>query len=323
MKKIIFFLLFFSLITTVKSAVSDKDNPLKIDTTEIVQIGGIKQFIKLQGTDNAKPLLLFLHGGPGTSLIPVADSFTNKLKEHFVVIQWDQREAGETLKLNHSPEQLSLSLLQKDTEEIIHYLLKKFNRKKLFLVSHSFGSMLGFNVAEKHPELLYAYIPISAIVDQLKSEKLTMKMLTQWAKETHNAEAAKELALVKIPFEKEDDLFYSQKWLFIHNGVDFAKEPGFKAKYHEWLAVWFPMWKKAVTNNLFKTLPALQCPVYFIEGNGDQQKSHYLVEDYYKLLKAPKKDLFWFEKSGHTVFNSEPDKLQQVIIEKILPETFQ
>lgn len=323
MKKLFFLFLFFSLAIAVKSQVLDTKNIIKIDTTEVVKIDGIKQFIKLQGIDDTKPLLLFLHGGPGTSLIPVADTFTDKLKDNFVVIQWDQREAGETLKLNHSPEKLSLGLLQKDTDELIKYLLKKYNRKKLFLVSHSFGSMLGFNFSEKHPELLYAFIPISAIVDQRKSEKLTMDMLNKWAKETNNDIAIKELASVKIPFEKEDDLFYSQKWLFIHNGVDFAKEDGFKKKYHDWLAIWFPMWKKSVTKNLFKTLPVLNCPVYFIEGNGDQQKSHYLVEDYYKFVKAPKKGLFWFEKSGHTVFNSEPEKLQQVIIEKILPETFQ
>ncbi|MBC8985064.1 alpha/beta hydrolase [Pedobacter sp. N36a] len=314
--------LLFVLISSVaigKSRPLEKIIPMKIDTTAVVSICGIKQFIKIQGADKEKPLLLFLHGGPGTSLIPMADAFTDQLKSNFVVVQWDQRQTGETLKLNSSPEKLSLSLLQKDTEELISYLLQHFNRKKLFLLSHSFGSMLGFNFAAKHPESLYAYIPISAIVDQRKSEKLTMEMLNKWAKETKNTEAIKELAMVKLPFEKEDDLFYSQKWLFIHNGVDFAKEEAFKAKYHDWLAIWFPMWKQAVTNNLFKTLPALNCPVYFIEGIGDKQKSHYLVGDYYKFVKAPKKGLFWFKKSGHTVFNSEPEKLQQVIIEQILP----
>ncbi|MCX2454220.1 alpha/beta hydrolase [Pedobacter sp. PLR] len=323
MRQLITIIVFVSSIAIGRANPANKESAVKIDTTEVVQIGGIKQFIKLQGVDDTKPLLLFLHGGPGTSLIPVADTFTDKLKAKFVVVQWDQREAGETLKLNHSPEKLSLGLLQKDTDELIKYLLKKYNRKKLFLVSHSFGSMLGFNFADKHPELLYAFIPISAIVDQRKSEQLTMELLNKWARETKNDTAVKELALVKIPFETEDDLFYSQKWLFIHNGVDFAKEEGFKAKYQVWLAVWFPMWKLAVTNNLFKTLPALNCPVYFIEGNGDKQQSHYLVEDYYKVLKAPKKALFWFEKSGHTVFNSEPEKLQQVIIEEILPAAFQ
>lgn len=319
MKRFLTVFIFISSIAVGKASLLGPAISAKIDTTEVLEIGGIRQFIKLQGADQTKPLLLFLHGGPGTSLIPVADSFTDQLKKQFVVVQWDQREAGETLKLNHSPEKLSLDLLQKDTDELIKYLLKKFNRKKLFLVSHSFGSMLGFNVAHKHPELLYAYIPISAIVDQRKSEQLTMELLNKWAKETKNETAIKELALVKLPFEHEDDLFYSQKWLFIHNGVDFAKEDGFRAKYHDWLAIWFPMWKQAVKNNLFKTLPELNCPVYFIEGNGDQQKSHLLVADYYKFVRAPKKDLFWFEKSGHTVFNSEPEKLQEVIIEKILP----
>lgn len=76
-----------------------------------------------------------------------------------MVVQWDQRQTGETLKLNSSPEKLSLGLLQNDTEELINYLLQRFNRKKLFLVSHSFGSMLGFDFAAKHPESIYAYIP--------------------------------------------------------------------------------------------------------------------------------------------------------------------
>lgn len=322
MKKLLAVCVFISSIGFAKASPLSNTTFVRIDTTEVLKIGGIKQFIKLQGADETKPILLFLHGGPGSSLIPVADTFTDKLKDQFIVVQWDQREAGETLKLNPSPKKLSLELFQQDTEQVINYLLHKFNRKKLFLVSHSFGSMLGFDFAAKHSELLYAYIPISGIVDQRKSEQLTMKLLNNWARTTKNDIAIKELALVKLPFEKEDDLFYSQKWLFIHNGVDFAKEPGFKAKYHEWLAVWFPMWKKSVTNNLFKTLPELKCPVYFIEGNGDKQESHYIVEDYYKFLKAPKKRLFWFEKSGHTVFNSEPEKLQQVIIEEILPASF-
>ena len=36
----------------------------------------------------------------GTSLVAVSEKFTDKLKDEFVVINWDQRETGETLKLN-------------------------------------------------------------------------------------------------------------------------------------------------------------------------------------------------------------------------------
>src|ERR1700685_337026 len=73
-----------------------------IDTTETLLIGGISQYITLKGADDAKPLLLFLAGGPGSSVIQTADHFTGKLQKEFVVVQWDQRETGKTLQLNGS-----------------------------------------------------------------------------------------------------------------------------------------------------------------------------------------------------------------------------
>ncbi|MBB5634505.1 pimeloyl-ACP methyl ester carboxylesterase [Pedobacter cryoconitis] len=289
-----------------------------IDTTEIISIGGIKQLISIKGENKENPILLFLHGGPGSSLMEPADKFTDRLQKEFVVVQWDQRETGGTLKLNPSPKKLTVKLMQDDTYEVVKLLLKKFNHKKLYLASHSWGSVLAFNIADKYPELLSAYIAISPIIDQLKSAKLTEKTLKEWALKNKNEQALKELALVKIPFQQEEDLFYSQKWLFIRNGVEFAKKDDFKSKYYAWMSVWFPVWKESIGGNLFKDLPSVKCPVYFIEGNADGLAAHAIVEDYYKFLKAPKKDFFWFSNSGHTIFNTEPEKLQEVIITEIL-----
>lgn len=77
-----------------------------IDTTEIIQIGGIKQFVSIKGKNRNAPILLFLHGGPGRSVMALADGFTNLLTEKFVVVQWDQRQSGETFKLNTFPQPL-------------------------------------------------------------------------------------------------------------------------------------------------------------------------------------------------------------------------
>jgi pimeloyl-ACP methyl ester carboxylesterase len=321
MKKISFLLILLSMSLVCQSQKVENSNVVKIDTTEIVQIGGIKQFISIKGNNKENPILLFLHGGPGTSLVESSEKFTEKLKNEFVVINWDQRETGETLKLNSANENLTPELFKNDTYELIKYVLDKFKREKLYLVSHSWGSVLGFDIAEKHSELLYAYIPISPIIDQNKASKLTMEMLNNWAVKTKNNDAIAELNLVKVPFETQNDLFYSQKWLFIHNGVEFAKKEDFKTNYYKWLARWFPIWKKSVENNLFETLPKINCPIYFIEGNGDKLKSHYIVKEYCEFIQAPKKKLFWMKKSGHTVFNSEPEKLQEIIIEKIKSET--
>lgn len=88
-----------------------------------------------------------------------SEKFTEKLKNEFVVINWDQRETGETGKINSANENLTPELFKNDAYELIKHVLGKFNHKKLYLVSHSWGSVLGFDIAEKHSELLYAYRP--------------------------------------------------------------------------------------------------------------------------------------------------------------------
>lgn len=100
-----------------------------IDTTEVLSIGGIQQYISVKGKDTSLPLLLFLHGGPGGSVMHYADKFTHRLQNHFVVIQWDQRQTGKTLALNPSPLPLTLEQFQRDTYEMIMALLAKFGRE--------------------------------------------------------------------------------------------------------------------------------------------------------------------------------------------------
>jgi hypothetical protein len=38
-------------------------------------------------------MLLFLSGGPSSSMMNNSEKFTNLLKEKFTLIQWDQRDA--------------------------------------------------------------------------------------------------------------------------------------------------------------------------------------------------------------------------------------
>ncbi len=293
-----------------------------IDTAEIVNIAGMKQYISIKGSDRNAPLILFLHGGPGRSLIPFADKFSNRLQQKFVVVQWDQRGVGETLKLNASPAALSVSALQADAHELVEYLLNSFHQKKLYLVGHSFGNVLGFYMADKYPQLLYAYVAISPVVDQIKSNRQTLAMLQKQAKKDNNKTELQELAMVPIPIQNPEQLYYFSKWLFIYNDVDFAKQDDFKATYIEWATTWQPVWNEAIKNNLFKTLKAVKCPTYFFIGRGDNQTFANISAAYFKTLIAPKKQLFWFEQSGHTIFNTEPDKLQEIIMDKILPATF-
>src|SRR6185369_17316718 len=134
-------------------------NSAGIRKQESIPIGGIQQWITIDGTNDQHPVLLFLHGGPGNSVIHYANSFTKALQQHFVVVQWDQRASGKTEKLNPPQKNLTVSQMVNDAVEVVRYLCKRFSKEKIYLAGHSWGGFLALEVAISNPELLLACIP--------------------------------------------------------------------------------------------------------------------------------------------------------------------
>jgi len=286
---------------------------------DTVSVGNIKQVISYAGNKEL-PLILFLHGGPGSSRMKQAPAFSNLLQKHFLVVQWDQRDAGRTLALNKSSVPITVKLMENDTYEVIKLLLKKFNHKKLYLVGESWGTVLGFRMAEKHPELLNAYIAFSPVVNQTKSEQIVLDKLKIDAKEKGNIPAQKELSTVKIPFENYKQIYYSRKWMFSYDGHPFADKDtvALKEYMEDWSKTWMLTWNEAIRQNLSTQLPKINCPVYFFLGVKDLQTNFNIAKDYFKLLNAPKKNMFVFENAGHSVLTEEAEQVQKIIIKEIL-----
>lgn len=285
----------------------------QIDTLLIPEIGGIKQVVEIKTDDDKKPVLLILAGGPGSSMMNNAESYSNILKKKFTIVQWDQRDAGKTLKLNPSPTKSSVAQMEKDTYEVIRFVIKELNQKKLYLLGSSWGNVLGFYMVEKHPELLYSYFAVNPVVSQLASEEELLKTLKVHFKE--NDIASKELAGVNIPFRSDEDLFYLRKWLFYKEGKEYVTSDDFKTGFLQWSKTWSPVWNEVMNIDLPKTLKKVNCPIYFFVGQNDIQTSTKITKEYFKDLTAPKKNLFLFEKSGHQIHKDEPEKFQNTIIQ--------
>lgn len=294
----------------------------RVDSSYSIKIGGINQWVNVKGRNINNPLLLWLHGGPGGSVMNNADRFTEKLQDSFVVIQWDQRETGKTSNLNKSTRPLTFLLFEEDTHDIIDSLLQAFHRKKLYLAGHSWGTALGFYIANKYPELLYAYVAISPMINQLESERETLDMLKENAIKESKNKAARELTTVNIPFENGEQLYYDRKWLLAFNGQRLLGITFPKKLVLIWASTWLTVFNEASSVNLFKDVPEIKCPVYFFAGRKDYQTRFTITEDYFNKVSAPQKRLFWFEQSGHTIPDTEPALMQDIIINKILPETY-
>jgi pimeloyl-ACP methyl ester carboxylesterase len=275
-------------------------------------IGGIKQFIEIKTDDLRKPVLLFLSGGPGSSMLNNATAFTRILKTRFTIAQWDQRDAGKTLKLNPSPGQPTVEQMESDTLQVIEFIRKELKQEKIYLLGSSWGNVLGFHAVKQHPEWLHAYFAVNPVVSQLASEQALLATLKTHFKD--DAVASKELAGIDPALDTDDDLYYLRKWLFHKEGKDFATSKEFRDMFFQWAKTWSPVWKTVMTIDLRKSLATADCPVYFFVGKNDIQTSASITQEYFSALQAPKKALFLFEHSGHQIHHDEPEKFQHTII---------
>jgi len=149
------------------------------------------------------------------------------------------------------------------------------------------------------------------MINQQESEKITLAALKQKAAQAKNDGALRELSQVKIPFENGEQLYFHRKWVLDYMG---SKAKITKAQVQEWALMWLPLFNEASKGNLFESAPALRCPVYFFVGRKDVQTNSGITEKYYNILDAPKKQLYWFERSGHSLPTTEPELLQEIII---------
>ena len=143
----------------------------KIYDEEYININGILQYLFHAGTDENNPVMLFLHGGPGSAESIFAYSFQEKWEEIYTVVHWDQRGAGKTLTKNPNSFP-TMDLMLEDLYQIIQYLKARYNKGKIILLGHSWGSVLGSTFVLNHPEEVEYYIGVGQVVNMIENERV-------------------------------------------------------------------------------------------------------------------------------------------------------
>ncbi len=161
--------------------------PTRIEDARFVSLGGIDQWITIRGDDAHRPILLLLHGGPGDVQSPYASVYA-PYERHFVLVQWDQRGAGKTFAKygEHTPE-LTLERVANDGIELAEYLHRRFPANRIFLLGHSWGSVIGTVMVRARPELFAAYVGTGQVASWAESAEAQFEFLKSRARETGNA----------------------------------------------------------------------------------------------------------------------------------------
>jgi len=311
-----------------------------------IEIGGIRQgfFIRAENPEN--PIILLLHGGPGSPELPMIIPYevSERLEKYFTVCYWDQRGAGMSFSNSIDPTTMTTAQMVEDTRQMTEYLQRRFNQEKIYLIGHSWGSYLGVKTIEKYPENYMAYIGIGQVSNQIESEKLAYDYMLQHAMEIND-----ELAVSNLQkFDKNaTDLPTNFDYMTVRSslmnkyGIGFAHEKtismmdmakiilffkGYtlseKAKYLKGMMLsQTTVWNDVVEDNLFESSTIFQVPVYITQGKYDYQVSHTLAREWFDKIEAPQKAFFTFENSAHGVIIEEPEKFVQIIREIALENT--
>ncbi len=312
--------------------------PGSIVRLENVTLGGHEQWLLLRGHKADAPILLVLHGGPGSGLIGSARHYQAELEEHFLVVNWDQRGAGKSWSLKLRPEDITTDALLADTLELVQWLTREFNQEKIFVLGHSWGSYLALRAAQIRPDLFAGVITAGQMVDVQRSEEISWQFTHNKAVSMGNAKAVNELEDLGSPpyADIAKALPVQRKWLMKFGGADYSGRINQDTLHHIILGREYnlmdayrfirgqslsgPPLMNALTDlNMFKLVPKLEVPIWIANGRHDYLTPFTLTEEYYNALEAPHKEMIWFERSAHSPLLEEPREFNQMIIDKVLP----
>ena len=318
--------------TTIIAEARKIVTPNGVERLEKVRIGGIDQWVSIRGTDRRNPVLLYIHGGPGYVSMPMSWWFSRGWEEYFTVVQWDQRAAGKTYLLT-DPATIAPTLTRErmiaDTEEMAAWVRRELGKDKIFVLGHSWGSFLGLQLAERHPEWLYAYIGVGQLIDGPESERRGWRFAIDAARREGNAEAVRELEAIApygapvqtVPIK---DIYVERKWVGYYVGVMAYRRdnsadsdlsllsPDYSDQEigHIWDGNEFAtpyLLPGVVALDLTKT-NKLAVPLILFEGRHDRNVNSEVAASWFDKVKAPHKQLVWFEHSGHMPMSEEPGK---------------
>ena len=99
-----------------------------------------------------------------------------------------------------------------DAYQVVDLLRKRFNQDKIFVIGHSWGSVLGILTVQKYPRLFYAYIGVGQMVNGKENERLSFEYALATALATNNQTAVRALNEINSPIpywnlEQDGDWF--------------------------------------------------------------------------------------------------------------------
>jgi pimeloyl-ACP methyl ester carboxylesterase len=303
--------------------------PPGIEWSGYVEINGAPQWLLIRGSDARNPLLLHLHGGPGwPSTFLAGHRYSAVLEKRFVVVHWEQRGAGKSYAARLAGTRVTNDQLVADVDAVARHLLAAFKRDKLYLIGHSWGSLLGILAITEHPERYHAFIGVGQFVNAIEQERLSVRFCLDWLESRgKKRQRARLAALGEPPFQRTFEAIVQQRSFLCRAGGSFGRRYSptkmlFDAAVSPYYGLG-DLWR-FVRGGVFSCRCLLEddywqwaldtthlrflIPVCFFLGRRDYNTPLELAERYLERIEAPKKEKVVFESAAHFIPFEEPNR---------------
>lgn len=303
-----------------------------------VTIGGIQQWVVVDGADCGNPVVLMVHGGPGNPNTPFAHNMFGDWERDFTVVQWDQRGSGKTFGTNRPSEDepLTMAALTGDGVDVARYATERFGKRKVILMGGSWGSALATHMAMAAPGLFHAYVGTGQLVNYQEELKMgyARVLASATAKADHDALAQLE-ALGPPPWTNPRAFGVLRRisrryeaaitdpppagWFAFGPGYD---TPAYEADYSAGEDYSFFAFVGAANDGMGSGIDlralgtTFAMPVYLLQGDEDLVTLPEISRSYFDELSAPDKTYIPLPRTGHdpnrTMIEAQHQALMQV-----------
>ena len=266
-----------------------KDVILNNEVSElcVFTLNGYEQKVLIEGKRKDSPIIITLHGGPGTP-IPFSigcrglfPAFT----DIFIMVYWDQLGSG----INNYviDDTFSIDSFVQMTEELVAQIKKKFPNNKVMIFSTSWGSILSTKFLERNPHAVDAVIACGQIVknvficDEVKNtlckSRIPKKKLDRINNVTVENFTGKDLQLISDSLRKYTNAYQNKIGAKAPMGPiikGLLTSPDYKMKDFKAIMVNGYMkntslWKEILRLNLTEQLKKVEIPYIILQGDTD------------------------------------------------------
>ncbi len=290
-------------------------------------LGGYNQKVLVEGKEADLPIVITLHGGPGTP-IPFSVGCRGLFPEftdQFLMVYWDQLGCG----INNYiiDDSFTVDSFVQMTMDLICKVKEVFPNNKIYIFSTSWGSILSAKILEKDSNIVDGVIVWGQIVKDvffneevittLENKKLPKAKLEMIKKVQRDKASPKELRLVSSSIRKYTSGYQNKA------GAQTPMGPVIKGlltspdyRFRDFKAMMIngyrknrSLWKEILEIDLSKTLENVKIPYVILQGDTDIVASTSMVCTLVKNSNNTNLKCEIIENSGHMPGKEGMDRL--------------